>query len=175
MKTIKINLYQFKELEPDARAKVLSDFYDINTFEDWWKNTYEDASQIGFTINAFDLDPEKVHGVFPEYAYHCANKIVENHGDTCQTYKTAKAFISDYDRLVEKYSDGVNKDEVAEENQEKYDLQVDALEKDFLYNICRNYRDLLKEDHEYRRSELAIIETIEINEYWFREDGSLHH
>jgi hypothetical protein len=55
MKTIKLKLYQFAELNEDAKSKALKDLYDINVSHDWYDFFYDDfvsiAQTIGVTVN----------------------------------------------------------------------------------------------------------------------------
>ncbi len=55
MKTIKIKLYEFAELNEDAKSKALKELFDINVFDDWYDFIYDDfvsiAQTIGITVN----------------------------------------------------------------------------------------------------------------------------
>jgi hypothetical protein len=55
MKTIKLKLYQFAELNEDAKGKALKELFDINVFVDWYDFIYDDfvsiAETIGITVN----------------------------------------------------------------------------------------------------------------------------
>jgi len=70
-------------------------------------------------------------GNFIDNACITANKIIEEHGETCETYKDAKTFLSDWNKLVEKYSDGIKKNIVTYENESDFDSEADDLEQDF--------------------------------------------
>jgi hypothetical protein len=167
-------LYQFAELSEDAKQKAIEKLSDINVDYDWWSSTYEDAERIGLKLTGFDLDRNRhCKGLFIDSALECSNKITKDHGETCETYKTASQFITDYDKLVEKYSDGVHKDKVTWENETDFDNEADDLENDFLNSILEDYAIILQNECDYLQSEEAIIETIEANEYWFDEKGNL--
>jgi len=174
MKTIEINLYQFSELSEYAKQKAISNLSDINVDSDWWLNTYDDAKEINLKITSFDIDRGSyVNAQFMQSAYDTANLIILNHGESCETYKTAQTFIQSWNNLVSKYSDGINKNVVAEENEYEFDNEADDLESDFLKSISEDYRIILSNEFDYLTSETAIIETIESNEYYFTEDGKL--
>lgn len=50
MKTIKIKLYEFSELDDKAKEKALSALYDVNVFDDWYEFIYDDFISIAQTI-----------------------------------------------------------------------------------------------------------------------------
>lgn len=171
MRTIQTTLYKFNELSEQAKRKAIESMSDINVDFDWWESTYDDARRIGLKIEGFDVD-RYVQGHFIESAEACADLILNEHGETCETYKTAKQYLTDRDALVEKYSDGINKDKVTEENEYDFDSECDELDSDFLKSLLEDYRIILRNEIEYRQSEEAIQETIEANEYEFLEDGT---
>ncbi len=167
-------LYKFSELSEDAQQKAIDNLYDINVDSEWWLFTYDDAKDIGVKISEFDIGRASyAKGEFLSYAQDTMNQILANHGEVCATYKTALQFQKDYSELVEKYSDGVNKDKVAEDNEYEFDQEADELESDFLKEILEDYRAMLQREYEYLTSEEAIKETIEANDYEFTEDGKL--
>ena len=168
------NVYKFSELSEDAKQKALEAMYDINIDYDWWNYVYEDAENIGLKITEFDLDRASfVHADTILSYTEIADRIIAEHGETCETYQTAKEFLNDRDNLVAKYSDGVKLDEVTEENEYDFDQDCDNLEEEFHKSLCEDYRIMLQNEYEYLTSEEAIIETIEGNDYDFTEDGEL--
>ncbi len=46
MKTIKIKLFEFSELDDEAKEKALSALYDVNVFDDWYEFIYDDFISI---------------------------------------------------------------------------------------------------------------------------------
>ena len=175
MKTIEVKLYKFSELSEDAQQKAIEKLCDINVDYDWWESAYEDAENIGLKITGFDIGRGRnATGEFIFGAYEVANKILKEHGKTCETHKTASQFIKDWDLLVEKYSDGINKNRVSEDNEYEFDGEADDLEHEFLNSLLEDYAMMLEKDYEYQTSKEAIIETIEANEYDFTEDGKLY-
>ena len=174
MKTITINLYKFSELSEEAKSIAIENLYSINTDNDWWYSTYEDAAQVNLKIKSFDIGRGSfVDAEFIKNAHDTANLILLNHGESCETYKTAKSFLQDYNELVAKYSDGVKTNVVTEDNEYDFDNEADDLESDFLELISEDYRIILSNEYDYLTSEEAIIETIEANEYYFTENGEL--
>lgn len=173
MRTIETKLYKFSELSEKAKQKAIENMYDINVCFDWWMFAYQDAEQIGLKITSFDIDRGNYcEGKFIEDAQTVANKILLHHGEQCETYKTAKTFLSDWDQLVEKYSDGITKNKVAEGNECDFDNEADDLENEFLKSLCEDFKTILSNEYEYQTSKDAIIETIEADEYEFTEEGN---
>ena len=172
MRTKTINLYQFNELSEEAKQTAISKLYDINVNYDWWDCTYDDAANIGLKITSFGLDRNKhAQGEFTQDADYCARKIIADHGDMCETHKLAKNYFAEYNDLVTKYSDGVQTDKVAEDNEYDFDQEADDLEREFLRDLLEEYANILQRECEYLQTDEAIIETIECNEYEFTEDG----
>jgi hypothetical protein len=169
-----ITYYQFSELSEQAKHKAVENLYDINVSFDWWENVYEDAKMVGIKITEFEIDRGAYcNGELMESMTDVCHKIIEGHGENCETHKTAKDFLRQWDELVAKYSDGINAQKVAEDNEGEFDDAADELEKEFKKSILEDYRIILQEEYEYQTSEEAIIETIEANEYEFDEDGNL--
>src|SRR5262245_16755614 len=125
MRTIRTKVYKFKELSTEAQEKAIEKFYDINVDHDWWDSTYEDAKNIGLKIKSFDLGRGRYcKGEFLLNAYEVSGKIVQEHGEGCETYKTAVNFGLEWDKLVEKYSDGIDKTKVTEDNEYDFDKEA---------------------------------------------------
>lgn len=166
MKTISINLYQFDELSEEAQKKAIQKLQYINVEHDWWDVNYDDAAQIGLKIKGFDIGRgESVDAEFMDDAEDVAQKIIENHGECCETHQTAKLFLDSISNL---------NDDREENEDSEYDDRLHNLEGIFLKHLKRNYLTILREDYEYKLSKEAVIETIECNDYDFREDGTLH-
>jgi hypothetical protein len=173
MRIIETKAYKFDELSDEAKDEAVEKLYDINLDYEWYESTYEDAENIGLKIKGFDLDRMNCDGEFMVSSLECAGKIIAEHGETCETHKTAKFFLQEWDKLVEKYSDGINKNVVTYENESVFDTEADDLESDFLRSLCEDYRIMLQHEVDYLSSEEAIIETIQCNDYEFTEDGNL--
>lgn len=174
MKTKTITLYSFDELSEESKEKAINNLSTINVDFEWWESIYEDAQRIGLKITGFDLDRHRhATGNFIESATECADKILKEHGKECETYKTAKQFISDRDSLVAKYSDGIEKDKVEEGKEFEFDKECDELENEFLRSLLEDYSLMLQKESEYLQSREAIEETIKANECFFTESGDL--
>ena len=87
--------------------------------------------------------------------------ILENHGEVCETYATAK----EYQAKLKHFN---------EDDEDETSVEYDALQEtkdEFLQALLEDYRMLLQKEYEYQTSEEAIIDTIKANEYEFTEDG----
>jgi hypothetical protein len=174
MKTKTINLYSFDELSDKAKENAINKLSDINIDYQWWESTYDDAENVGLKITKFDLDRNRyAKGHFISDALETANKILKEHGENCETYKTAQKFILERDNLVYKYSDKKNTEIVAEENEYDFDCECEELESEFLNSILEDYSIILQNECDYLQSSEAIIESIKYNEYDFDENGNL--
>jgi len=159
MRTIETKIYQFHELSEEAKEKAIQNLSDINVMHQWWEFTCQDAENIGLKITGFELDRNRhCVGEFTIYPTECARLIVENHGETCKTYKIAKNYLEEI--LV---IDETTEDEGQEE--------LTDIQDNFLKDLLEEYSSILQQEYEYLTSEDSIIETIEANEYEFTEDG----
>ena len=174
MKTVEIKLYKFEELSEEIQAKVLSNQIEINVDYEWWDFTYEDAKTIGLEIEGFDLYRGDITTNIMTDPNGIAILIIGNHGKECDTYEEAIHYLANQSKLVEKYSDGMNKDIVIEDNEHDYDLEIDEVENEFMTGLKNAYLSILQNEYEYLRSEEAIKETIESNDYDFTEDGDIY-
>ena len=164
-------IYSFDELPEVTQEKAIQNLYDINVDHDWWDLTFEDAKDYGLKIEGFDIDRGSYcKAQFTDDACYCSHKIIDNHGETCKTHKTATAFLKERDETVEL----AEKDENGEFVDEyELDQKLDEIESEFLKSISEDYRIILQNEYEYLTSLEAIKETIEANEYEFDENGKL--
>jgi hypothetical protein len=171
MKTIEIKLYKFNELSEEAKQKAIERNAYINVEHDWWMFTYEDAANIGLKITGFDLDRNRhATGDFLYSAAEVAANILKEHGEHCETYKTAEKFLDEHNPIFAEYMDE------SSEHYESYDKEQELMEieESFLSSLLEDYSMMLQDECEYFQSEEAIIETIEANEYDFTEDGKIY-
>ncbi len=161
-------VYEFGELPEDIQGKILEKFADINVDFEWWDSMYEDAKNVLLKLDSFDLDRNRnATGEFIEDAEDTANKIIAEHGETCETYTTATNYLAERAELVMKYSTGIQSDTVSED----FDSECEDIDAEFLRSILEDYSINLQKEYEYLTGEQAIIETIKANEYQFAEDG----
>ena len=155
MRIKETKVYPFGELSEDAKEKAIENLSDINIWYDWWENTFEDAKNVGIEIVEFELDRGNYCRGTIDDTIDTARAILKEHGDTCETWQTAKDFH----------------DTIAKDGEDTKDYESLCLE--FKYSLLEGYRIILQKEYEYLASEDAIIETIEANEYEFTEDGKV--
>ncbi len=159
MKTIELKIYSFDELSNESQKKAINNLSDINIDYNWWEGNYEDATNIGLKIEEFDLyDRYHIKGKFINSAIDTANKIIEHHGVTCDTFELAIKYQDDYNTAC---------------NNGDLSCFTDNVDNDFLKELLKCYYKQLQNEYHYRVSKDAIIETIESNEYEFTENGKL--
>jgi hypothetical protein len=170
MKTIRTKVYEFNELSESAKQKAIEQYYEINVQDDWWQSTYEDAENIGLKITEFEIDRiSYCNGELISSAKEMADKIKEEHGEICETYKSAVNYLKEREELLHNSPKDPDGDYYADEN--KVDSDLEELDANFLESICEDYRIILKKEFEYLTSKEAIIETICNNEFYFTIEG----
>lgn len=174
-KTIRTKVFSFSELSNEAKEVALSNNRDINLFYDWWDSVYYDAKETAaLKITSFDIDRGNFcEANFVSDAHDTANKIISEHGESCNTYNVAKTFLGDYDNLVEKYSDGKDLSRVKEGSEYEFDNDTDELEANFLKELSKCYLSTLCNEYEYLYSDTAVSEALIMNETLFTKDGKV--
>jgi len=166
MRTIRTKVYQFSELSKAAKLKAIDVMSEVNVGFDWWLPTYEDAEQIGLKLTGFDMDSasffSNLQGEFTLSAHEVAANIIRDHGEQCDTNKTAQSFLDTVNEIQGKYP---------EFEGQNYEDEMIQSEENFLCELLIDYTKMLQENYEYLCSNEAIIETIEANEYEFTKDG----
>lgn len=162
MKTISLNIYQFNELEPEAKQKAINHFSDINVNYDWWKDVYSDAETIGLKITESDWT-YRAHAKGSIIGTHeeTARLIMENHGKECNTYKLADCFLSRLTALSD----------LAVKEERDLEEEINDRKDEFLNNLLDEYARIIQRQSEELTSDEAIIEGIEANEYEFLKSG----
>ena len=155
MRIKETKVYPFAELSETAKEKAIENLASINVDYVWWEFMLEDAKNVGIEIVEFDIFRASYCRGTIDDAIDTARAILKEHGNTCETWQTAKDF---YDVVAK---DGENTD------------NYESLCSEFEYSILEDYRILLQKEYENLTSQQVIIETIEINEYEFTENGEL--
>jgi len=173
MRIKETKVYEFDELSDDAKEKAIRELADINVYYEWWDYIYEDAANVKLKLTEFDIGQASYcDGDFVEYAEDTAKAILEQHGEKCETYSTAAAFLADSKALFIKFPDKLD-DEGYDLNEDARNEAQEELDAEFLYSLLEDYRVMLSKEYDYLTSEEAIIETIKANEYEFTEFGKL--
>ena len=171
MKIKTYKTWKFEELDEKQKEKVIQKYGDINVDCDWWESTYQDAERVGVKIEAFNIDRGSYcKGKFISSSEETAHLIEKEHGETCETFKTAKEYLFARDATIE----GAERDENGDfTNENELDNKLDELDGEFLKSILEDYLTILRKEYEYLTSEEAIIETIKANDYDFNEKGEI--
>jgi hypothetical protein len=172
VKITKTKIYEWAEMSEDQKDKAIEKLYDINVDYEWWDSVYDDAKAIGLKIDEFDIDRGSYcKGKFIWDAISVANKIMDDHGKDCETYKTAKQYVDERNMLIEQerkqWIEDVDGEFIAD------DVDTSDIDDEFLRLLLEDYRIMLQNEYEYLTSRQSIIETIEANEYEFDENGNI--
>jgi hypothetical protein len=159
-------VYSFDELNEEQRQNAVNNLRYSNVDYEWWDFIYEDAKTCGIIIDGFDVDRESYCNI-KSIESDTADKIIKEHGETCETYKIAKEFIEQR-TVIETTKRLLN-------NEEEYleDNEIEELQEQLKKDMSKEYLSILRKEYEYLTSDEAIIETIKSNNYQFTEDGKL--
>jgi hypothetical protein len=171
MRTVRTKVYKFNELTVEAQNKAIQSFSDINVNYDWWEDIYDDAKEIGLEINEFDLYQGTIHGKLINSLTDSCELVIANHGEECETHKTAKAYLAEWAKLVKEHSDGIETNKVCKDKESEFDELADELEKQYKLSLLQDYRIMLQQEYDYRTGKKAITESIISNQHEFTKDG----
>ena len=192
MKEIKITLYKFHELSEKAKKKALDELWDLNVDHDMW---YEDdflaepSAELykemdvempdnpifDFEGVSFDLDRGNFllfHGLDVNYEYQelflrvlgFPEDIIDN-----IVFEIYEGRIKNHISFTYEPPADTDEDDFPE-NYKEYLDSAEGIFEEIMDDALRRLRDY----YDYLLTEEAIIETIEANDYDFREDGSLY-
>lgn len=164
MKQISVNLYKFSELSESAQKKAIKNQYDWSIDYEWWDFIYDDARRIGLKINAFDIYRKSIDITYEDNPDDVANAIFKEFGEGVDIYRYAKEYITNYNKIEQLVED----DEIFASD------DLVKLNNDFLHDLGEIFLSYLKSEYEYRTSDEAIAEMLEINKYDFLIDGSIY-
>ena len=169
MRIQEIKIFKFDELSDSAKEKAFDWWRDSASSDEWYEYTYEDASQVGITINAFDID----RGSYCHFdndlfdADQTYSDIIKNHGESCDTYIEAKAFESAKGLILKEYKDEESDNGLTYEG----DNQLDENDLDFKKALQECYLNMLRNEYENYFSDETVTENIICNDYEFLESG----
>jgi hypothetical protein len=144
MKTLTETIYTFSELPKDAQQKAISNNIDIHFNYKWYDFIEEDLKEINCKLVEFDLYYNTIKIKLLTDSETVASQILSNHGESCNTYKIAKELLCN---------------------------EID--EEQFLKQLQKDYLNSLQIQEDYLRSNDAIIETFEANDYYFDLNGKI--
>jgi len=173
MKTIETTVFEFNELTDKAKDKAREWYREGALQHEWWESIYDDAENIGLKIKSFDLDRNRhATGEFNCIggAEQCANLILSEHGDTCETFKTATAWLGELKKLNAKI-EAVDGDDETNVEWELWQDKRGMLCDEFLKSILEDYLIMLQNEMEYQLAYEQVDEVIIANGYTFTESG----
>ncbi len=97
-------------------------------------------------------------------------KILKEHGDNCQTYKTAQRYIEELKEIELKY-----KGKDSDDDNYYLDKEISELDSEFLNNLLEDYSIMLQNEFDYLQSDEGVAETLKANDYEFTEEGNAYH
>ena len=154
MKTKTIKVYQYSELNDKAKENAAQWFLECNDMQFQWECMQEDAKTVGIELQGTHHDTMQ-GSLLLDFTQVLAN-ILKEHGETCETWKTARKYKDEYEKLTEEEIINGKDEDIREE---------------FLQSILEDYRILWNKEEEYCQSEEYIEEIMSINEYEFDENG----
>jgi hypothetical protein len=157
METISVNVYQYHELNDNAKEKARNWYLEGQGFSFEWDNIKEDAKNIGVELNEWDYG-RHIKGSLLFSAEQVIEKILKEHGECCDTWKTAKEYQNKFDILNL-------------ENEEEKEEEWEELRNDFKQAILEDYRIMCDKEYDYTQSEEYIKEAMTANEYTFLDNG----
>ena len=165
MRKIEVMLYEFRELNDAAKEKAIEHFRDFNVDYDWWSNTYDGMAECGIVIREFDTYRGTIWSDIPD-KYETAKTVISDIPDKYEKsdfHVLSKQFLLDREALVEKYDEPF----ILLED------ESDLLKSKYHYDLNEVILKMLRDEYEYLTSDEAIIDSIEINEFEFTEDGKI--
>ena len=159
-------LYTFEELTEEAKEKARERYRDGGLGYGWWDFCPDD-----YALDAkhfyFDLYRRSIDIKPARSAEDTARHIVENHGESCDSYKVAFDFLARLSTLMA-LLDG--DDEEAADTAEE---ELDALAEGFLQELGECVLASLIREAEWLDSNENVDENITANEYEFTKDGRI--
>jgi hypothetical protein len=163
-------LYTFDELSDKAKDKAREWWRAGALNYAWWEFIFEDAESIGLKITEFDIYGNRyAKGDFTRYPVEVAERIKENHGEACETYATALAFLKEHSAFI----DGAEKDEYGELATCKLERELEDIERDFQYSLLEDYAIMLQKEYDWQLEDDQAEAAIRSNGYEFTEAGEI--
>lgn len=162
MKEVIVQTYKFSELSDDAKKKAIEKHWDKMIEWDWWEFIYEDAKRIGLKINGFDVYRKSIDITYQDDPEDVANTILKEYGHSMDILNLATEYIARYKQIEQL----VDEDEILPSD------ELEQLNEDFLHDLGECFLIFLNSEYEWRTSDEAIGEELEINDYDFTADGN---
>jgi hypothetical protein len=158
MKVVNITLYEINELKGKAKENAL--IWIRNGNYGWSQQVEEDAKKYGITLVEWDIYRGTCK-VDVKNGVETAIKIFEDYLETADIYQTAKSFMEERNK-IEVYlgDDHYEQSQRFEENLRTFENALAKL-----------YAVILRKEYDYQDSEEYCVETAQVNDWTFTEDG----
>ena len=164
MKTIKIELYKYEELDKETREKVIENYRYINVEDTFWYDWIkEDFSRLGLEIQEFDLNNPNYAKIYINNFEDTSKNIIEEFGDNVLIKQTAKNYIDEYNKIQANFKDD-----------EDIERELEILDEEYQHEFEADILSYLKANYEWEISDEAITNTIEANDYDFTTEGKIY-
>ena len=161
MRTIETKVYLFNELDDQTQEKAIQNNYHIAVQDDWHDFIKYDLKEIGIELRSFDVDRGSFAEIHIDYFFETCEKIIETHGENCETYKIAKRYIKEYNSIQHLNDDDDD------------DFDLDYLDEEYQKEFSEEVLSMLRKEYEHMTSEEYLIEMFEANEYEFTAEGEM--
>ena len=164
MKTIKIKVYKFDELDKQTKEKVIENYRYINVDNTFWYDCIkEEFNSLGLEIQEFNLDRGNYAKIYIDNLEETSKKIIEEFGDSVLIKQTAKNYINEYEKIQANFKED-----------EDIEREVELLDEQYEKEYSEDILSYLRSSYDWEISDEAITETIEANDYDFTIDGKIY-
>lgn len=179
MRIIETKAYQFKELDEQTKKKAIDNYRDIGVDDGYWHGVLkEDLNYVGIELRSFDIERGSFAEIHSEDFYETCEKIIETHGENCETHKIAERYIKEYNSIKEKMDnleeyENDNSDEEHLNKLMQLDKDLEDLDEEYEKEFSEEVLSMLRREFEYQTSDEYIIDMFDANEYEFTDQGKL--
>ena len=179
MRTIETKAYQFEELDEQIKEKAIDNYRYIGVEDNfWWEYIKEDLISVGIELRSFDIERGSFAEIHLEDFYDTCEKIIDSHGENCETYKIAERYIKEYNSIKEKMDnleeyENDNSDEEHLNKLMQLDKDLEDLDEEYQKEFSEEVLSMLRKEYEHLTSDEYIIEMFDANEYEFTDQGKL--
>lgn len=200
MRTIEQKIYSFDELSEDAKQKAIKNNYQTNIYEEWYQWIYEDFIKLN---KDFDIENIYFSGFWSQgdgamFEYSgIASELKDEFIDSLNLSPIRRQWLENNIYISGKGEQSghyyhekscshsiyweVDNGDLHYDAQPLFYEWLESFAADFEDFVISRYEDQAKElysklsnSYDYLTSEVAIIESIEANEFEFYEDGSAY-
>lgn len=169
-----ITVYTINELTGRAQERAYDWLREGTYNHNWWDFVYSDAETVGLKITSFDLDRNRhAEGEFTQSAANVAKAILENHGASCETHKTASVFLKEYRKLETDVPTDYADEDTDWTDSREFQEQSEDCENEFLKSLLEDYSIMLQKESEHMSSKEYLDDMAEANGYEFDESGRI--